>query len=100
MIRSVVEFRQKWEPTQREFRALGLPGDAVALDGGATLIFDDFGRLKYHIHNSVGNIAQQKKRLAYLRKSPLQRVPASRRFEVLHRLRAVDPARLLPADRW
>jgi hypothetical protein len=97
---TVVEFRQKWEPTQREFRALGLPGTGMALDGGATLIFDDFGRLKYHIHNSVGNIRQQKKRLAYLRGSPLQRVPASRRFEVLHRLRAVDPARLAAADRW
>jgi len=97
---TVVEFRQKWEPTQREFRALGLPGTEMALDGGATLIFDDFGRLKYHIHNSVGNIRQQKKRLAYLRESPLQRVPASRRFEVLHRLRAVDPPRLASADRW
>ena len=105
---TVVEFYQIWEPTQRELRALGLSDadgtaellEGIKLYGGGTLIFDDFGRLKYHIHNSVRNIPMQKARLNYLLSSPLRRVTPVQRFAELHRLRAADPSKLTLADRW
>ncbi len=106
---TVVEFYQIWEPTPTELRLLGLTaadsgGDddlgELKLYGGGTLIFDDFGRLKYHIHNSVRNIEQQRARLTYMLNSPLRRVAATRRFAELHRLRAADPSLLTLAERW
>jgi hypothetical protein len=44
-----------------------LPDDReVWLYGGGTLIFDEWGRLKYHIHNRLGNTRKQSERLQYL----------------------------------
>lgn len=44
-----------------------LPDDReVWLYGGGTLIFDEWGRLKYHIHNRLGNTEKQSERLKYL----------------------------------
>src|SRR5919106_1443968 len=44
-----------------------LPDDReVALYGGGTLIFDEWGRLKYHIHNRLKDTKRQSKRLQYL----------------------------------
>ena len=38
----------------------------VHLLGGGVLIFDQFGRLKYHIHNAVLNAVKQTERLRHL----------------------------------
>lgn len=42
------------------------PGKIVRLLGGGALLFDEFGKLKYHIRNSVLNPGKQTKRLRYL----------------------------------
>lgn len=47
-----------------------LPRDReVFLYGGGTLIFDEWGRLKYHIHNRLGSTEKQSARLLHLAKS-------------------------------
>jgi len=40
--------------------------DRVELVGGGTLIFDEYGRLKFHIHNRINNAEDQYKRLMSL----------------------------------
>jgi hypothetical protein len=45
----------------------GLPGNQVIrLLGGGALLFDEFGRLKYHIRNAVLNPGKQTRRLKHL----------------------------------
>lgn len=107
---TVVEFSQTLELTREEQRRRGLVapesdadgGDdaTTKLVGGATLIFDDFGRLKYFIHNSVGNLKRQRERLAYERSSALRGLAPARRFDELHRRRAMDDRLLPAAERW
>ncbi len=47
-----------------------LPDDReVFLYGGGTLIFNEWGRLKYHIHNHLSNHAKQSERLRHLAKT-------------------------------
>ena len=58
------------------------------------------GRLKYFIHNSVGNLRRQGARLAYQRAALLSGLAPARRFDELHRRRAMDDRLLGPADRW
>ncbi|MCX6592939.1 MAG: hypothetical protein NTZ56_15580 [Acidobacteria bacterium] len=41
----------------------------VTLYGGGVLVFDEFGKLKYHIHNSLQNGPRQSRRLDYLWRS-------------------------------
>lgn len=90
----------------------GMPSDDAADDGmttplygGGTLIFDEYGRLKYHIHNDVFGKARQSKRLAYLYDAGLLRAGrtgarlSSERLSALHRLRALD-ARRFPREGW
>ncbi|NKB58341.1 MAG: hypothetical protein GKS00_18605 [Alphaproteobacteria bacterium] len=44
-----------------------ISGDqSVDIVGGGTLIFDEFGRLKFHIHNRIDNYEEQGKRLRSL----------------------------------
>lgn len=73
--------------------------------GGGVLIFDEYGRLKYHIHNSVFHPRRQSRRLTYLWETG-QLEPGLRqarlraaRLSTLHRLRALD-ARRAPAEGW
>ncbi|MGH7709887.1 MAG: hypothetical protein ACREOG_01305, partial [Gemmatimonadaceae bacterium] len=40
--------------------------DLIPLYGGGTLIFDEYGRLKFYIHNSLGNVKRQQRRLDHL----------------------------------
>ncbi len=104
---TVAEFRQFAELTKTEQRMRGLEqlaeekGDdedgTIKLTGGGTLVFDDFGRLKFYIRNSVLNLRRQAERLRYAYSSPLRRIPRGRRFAELHRLRALDSS--LPASR-
>lgn len=38
----------------------------VTIYGGGALIFDEYGRMKYHINNRIDNVARQTPRLKYL----------------------------------
>jgi hypothetical protein len=76
------------------------PADkAFELTGGGTFIFDDFGVLKYHIHNRVDNMTVQRERLLNMRTSPMAAVPVSRRFAELHRMRSAGANRAT-AEWW
>jgi hypothetical protein len=72
--------------------------------GGGVLIFDEYGRLKYHVHNDVFG-ARQSARLRYLWESGQleARGDGARmrgaRLATIHRLRAID-ARRFPAEGW
>jgi hypothetical protein len=73
--------------------------------GGGVLIFDEYGRLKYHVHNDVFHAKRQARRLQYLWETG-QLEPGLRqarlraaRLSTLHRLRALD-ARRVPAEGW
>ncbi len=66
------------------------------LYGGGVLIFDEYGRLKYHVHNDVFNKRRQAKRLEYLWQTG-QLEPGRdgaglriTRLSAIHRLRALD----------
>ena len=67
---TVGEYHQMIILKARELRRLGIQvpegmaGTAeVRLRGGGTLIFDEYGHLKYHIHNDVANALRQSARL-------------------------------------
>jgi hypothetical protein len=66
------------------------PDTQVTLYGGATLIFDEFGRVKFSINNRLDNEERQTRRLKYLWDyGHFDRGAARlRRFSYLHRLRA------------
>ncbi len=75
------------------------------LYGGGVLIFDEYGRLKYHVHNDVFNGRRQARRLRYLWETGQlepgregARLQAAR-LSTIHRLRALD-ARKFPAEGW
>jgi hypothetical protein len=75
------------------------------LHGGGVLIFDEYGRLKYHIHNDVFGQRRQGERLRYLWESG--QLEAGRdggrlraaRLSTIHRMRAIG-ARRFPAQGW
>ena len=105
---TVAEFFQIVRLTTAELSQLdiavpaSMPADAVvALAGGGTLIFDEFGRLQYYIHNSLDNGPRQSERLAHLWE--FSRLGAD--FEVqqdfarTHRLRSLDSDRD-PREEW
>ena len=72
--------------------------------GGGVLIFDEYGKLKYHVHNDVFG-SRQTARLDYLWRSGYLRPGADgarlaqTRLSDLHRQRAID-ARRFPAEGW
>lgn len=75
------------------------------LYGGGVLIFDEYGRLKYHVHNDVFGKRRQAKRLRYLWEAGLlqagkdgARLKAAR-LSTVHRARAMD-ARRFPGEGW
>ena len=74
------------------------------LYGGGTLIFDDYGRLKYWIHNDVFG-QRQSARLEYLYGTGLLRAGpegarlSAARLSAVHRLRALG-ARKFPQEGW
>lgn len=71
----------------------------VTLEGGSTLILDDYGRLKYEVHNRLPSLARPKdvakaqERLEYLWEQGHFDKGASfaTRLSTIHRLRAIDP---------
>jgi len=70
---TVAEYVQILTVKAKELKGLGIrkPTDMddeqeVRLFGGGTLIFSEYGRLKFHIRNRVRNAAAQSERLSYL----------------------------------
>jgi hypothetical protein len=76
----------------------------VRLLGGGALIFDEFGRLKYHIHNAVLNPLKQTERLRHLFLAGFFDHPegAATSFEALHLrgLQENEPAVSHEVSRW
>jgi hypothetical protein len=75
-----------------------MPEDVlIRLYGGGTLIFDEFGRLKYHVHKHIDNTDRQQKKIDYMwdtgmldrynRIGVSKPVPPSEQFALWHRLR-------------
>ena len=91
-----LENLQTGEPGKRIRRPPGLDDwDSIRLLGGGALVFDEFGRLKYHIRNAVLNADRQTARLAYLARTGFFSGPrAERGFASLH-LKGLRPS--LPA---
>jgi len=80
----------------------GMPPETeVTLYGGGVLVFDEHGRVKYHIHNHVNNPEEQTRRL----KSLFERgyydpeIASQRRFARLHRQRMLKMP-VDAAERW
>ena len=61
-------------------------GGTLRLYGGGTLIFDEYGRLKFHITNRVGNMELQRQRVPYLWESGFydKKLQARRGIAALH----------------
>ena len=84
--------------------------DVIPIYGGATLIFDEYGRLKFYIHNSLDSVDRQKRRVEHLlaRGALPERGDAAERgvrrgarsgdFSRVHRLRAFDAGD--PRQEW
>jgi hypothetical protein len=96
---TVAEYMQVLDVEARELGGLGIekpadmPADTpVRLHGGATLIFDEYGRLKFSINNKLRHPRRQTERLGYLwRYGHFSRGASfQRRFSHLHRLRALN----------
>jgi hypothetical protein len=97
------------DSTDREDRMPGTEDDSSAattpLYGGGVLIFDEYGRLKYHVHNDVFGTKRQALRLRYLWESGQLKAGEDRgrlhaaRLSSIHRMRALD-ARRMPAQGW
>jgi hypothetical protein len=117
---TVAEFYQVLRLRPRElqerWRVALPPGlldeDVIPLYGGGTLIFDEYGRLKFYIHNSLDNVKRQTRRLEHLLSRGAlpergeaarqalagERSGRSRDFSRVHRLRAFDAGD--PRQEW
>ena len=95
---TVAEYMQILELQASELKKLkiAVPEDMpatqeVRLTGGGALIFDEYGRLKFHIHNRLDDSERQSQRIEYLWGYGYYRNPASfRNFASLHRQRATS----------
>jgi hypothetical protein len=98
---TVAEYVQILRLTAKEIAGLGikvpegLPPDPeeILLYGGGVLLFDEYGRLKFHIHNRVDNAERQGRRLRALVEFGHKfnkGASAQRRFSHMHRLRALN----------
>jgi hypothetical protein len=96
---TVAEYLQILRLTAKEIsgmgiRVEGLPPepDEILLYGGGVLLFDEYGRLKFHIHNRVNNPVRQEQRLRALVEFGHfnKGASAERRFSHMHRLRALN----------
>ncbi len=96
---TVAEYVQRVELEAHELKRWkidvpsGMPSDTkVRLHGGGTLIFDEFGQLKFHVRNRLDAGQRQTKRLKYLWENGFFQPgsAALRQFSNLHRQRALD----------
>jgi hypothetical protein len=69
------------------------PGTRVRVLGGGTIVFDEFGRAKYHHRKDIRDTGRQHRRLSYLVSNGLfddktmgvsDGMPAGQRFAILH----------------
>jgi hypothetical protein len=104
---TVAEYTQLLELEPAELRRMGIrvpkgmPNDQqVKIYGGGTLIFDERGKLKFHVHNALGDAEWQSNRLQYLWEQGAFRPGASRMrgFANLHRARAINMRS--PSEEW
>ncbi|MDQ3243888.1 MAG: hypothetical protein M3Q09_09190 [Gemmatimonadota bacterium] len=104
---TVVEFIQRLDVAAHELSGFNVfppldmpPHTRVSLYGGGTLIFDDYGRLKYAVHNRLLSAERQTRRLAHLWKFGAFEQGASfrRQFSSLHRARATGEISV--HERW
>ncbi len=102
---TVAEYVQILHLRGRELRRIGLrkPADMgqdqlVAVYGGGTLIFDEFGQLQFHIHNRVKS-KHQPKRLKYLWQHGALDDSGRESFEQFHRARAIQ-IQDYPREEW
>lgn len=105
---TVAEYVQRVELEPHELKRWkidappGLPSDTrIQLHGGGTLIFDEFGQLKFHIRNKLKSPERQTTRLRYLWESGYLEAGAAalRRFASQHQRRAVDDV-AINRERW
>lgn len=97
-----VEAGELWR-SYRIKKPAGMPGDTpVRLHGGGTLIFDEYGRLQYHIYNKLLHRDRQMKRLQYLWDHGHYRKDAAsrRHFSNIHRQRAVGREGSMAREEW
>ncbi len=84
-------------------RPADMPRDLeIRLHGGGTLIFDEYGRLRYHIHNDVLHPKRQSKRIQYLWENGFYRKDSAalREFSNLHRQRAAGLTLVPTQEEW
>jgi hypothetical protein len=105
---TVCEYLQILEPVARELAAFdvktpeGMPDEQkVRLFGGGTLVFDEYGQLKFHVYNLLSN-GRQSERIKYLWKYGFYRKGASSRllFSGLHRRRAAGVSDTSREEEW
>jgi len=97
---TVAEYVQILRLTAKEIAAMGIPvpgglpqePEEIFLYGGGVLLFDEYGRAKFHIHNRVNNKERQARRLRSLVEFGYfgKGARSQRRFSQLHRLRALN----------
>jgi hypothetical protein len=77
------------------------PDTKITLYGGSTLIFDEFGKLKFCINNRLDYAKRQTSRLKYLWEYGYFNPGAAsrRQFFYIHRLRALS-ARTYQKEEW
>ncbi len=96
---TVAEYAERLDVEARELPRFGLrvpdgmPRDApVRLQGGGVLIFDEFGRLAYHVRNAITGPRQQA-RVNQLWEQGRLEAGGARRFASFHRARALAARR-------
>jgi hypothetical protein len=98
----ILDVRARELKTYRIRQPDGMPdSQAVKIYGGGALVFDEYGRLKFHIHNNVLNEKRQSQRLDYLWQYGFfnEGSSAFRRLSSLHRQR-VTGLSMLHREAW
>ena len=105
---TVTEYVQILKLSAHELGALKIrkPADMhkdteVTLYGGGMLLFDEYGRLKYHVRNRLLNTTLQSQRLMHLWNYGAfsKSAAARRRFSDLHRMRSIQ-RNAYSQERW
>jgi hypothetical protein len=86
---TVCEYVQILEPLASELDSVGMrkpkrmpDSKKLRLFGGGALIFDEYGRLKYHVYNPLRSVGRQQKRLDFLWDSGALRGESTARLSI------------------